>query len=130
VAVDSPEGTAALASGYYIRLYGRGDKWPVDTGRATRITLSGRSTQLDDPVTEYSETSCNVALSNHADFGGTLEYVRATRARYVITDNTRGGKAYELASALKSRLGIEAQPSSDFESREWGGGGVSLSTSD
>jgi putative mRNA 3-end processing factor len=129
-AVNSAESTDALASGRYIRLYGKGDKWPIDTGRATRITLSGRSTQLFDPVTEYSDTSYNIALSNHADFAGTLEYVRATKAQFVITDNTRGGKAYELASALKSRLGIQSQPSSDFESREWGGGGASLGGTD
>jgi putative mRNA 3-end processing factor len=126
LAIGSPEATDALGGSQHVRFYGTGDKWPVDTGRATRVTLGGHSARLDDPLMEYSETSYNIALSNHADFMGTLEYVRATGAEVVITDNTRGGKAYELATALRARLGVQAQPSSDFESREWGGGGVSL----
>jgi hypothetical protein len=74
----------------------------------------------DDPVLEYSERSYRVALSNHADFDGTLAYVEATGAKFVVTDNLRGGHAVELAMALTDRLGIEAVPSSSEESREWG----------
>ena len=72
-------------------------------------------------IVEYSERAYGVAMSNHADFEGTLDYVRATKARFVVTDNTRKGKGYELAEAIKQRLGIEARPSSGIETREWGG---------
>ena len=52
--------------------------------------------------------------------GERIEYVRQTHAKYVVTDNSRGGKAYELAAELRSRLGVDARPSTNFESREWG----------
>jgi hypothetical protein len=71
-------------------------------------------------MTEYSERSYGIALSNHADFFGTLEYVEATGAQRVVTDNTRG-KGVELAREIRRRLGIDAVPSSNFDSREWGG---------
>ena len=73
-----------------------------------------------DPVLEFSEHAYRVALSAHADFEGTLEYVRANGATEVVTDNSRGGHGVELAIALKARLGIEARPSSQAVSRCWG----------
>jgi putative mRNA 3-end processing factor len=57
----------------------------------------------NDPVLEYSDRAYRVALSNHADFLGTLDYVLATRAKYVVTDNTRG-RGVELAQAISERL--------------------------
>lgn len=116
---DSPEGIEAGRSGGFIRFYGTGDKRPVDIGPGVSISLSAYFARPDDPVLEYAERSYGVALSNHADFPGTLEYVRATGARFVVTDNTRG-KGYELALEIRSRLGIDAQPSSNLETREWG----------
>ena len=59
-------------------------------------------------------------MSSHADFEGILDYVRNTNAEYVVTDNTRSGKAYDLAVAIRQRLGIEARPSSNVIRREWG----------
>jgi len=75
----------------------------------------------DDPILEYSDCSFGVALSNHADFVGTLEYIRATKAKYVVTDNTRGHAA-ELALEVTARPGIPARPSTTTYSREWGVG--------
>ena len=37
--------------------------------------------KTNDPVIEYSERGYSVALSNHADFTGTLDYVAATGAK-------------------------------------------------
>ena len=51
-----------------------------------------------------------VALSDHADFNGLIEYVKQSKAKLAITDNTRGGKALELAKQIKKRLSIEAKP--------------------
>ena len=73
----------------------------------------------DEPMMEYSPRAYRVALSNHADFHGTLDYVRATNAKYVVTDNTRT-HGVELAEAIGERLGVDARPSSNFQSREWG----------
>ena len=61
-----------------------------------------------------------MALSDHTDFNGTLEHIAATGAKHVVTDNTRRGRAVELALAISRRLGIEARPSSNLESLEWG----------
>lgn len=117
---DSAEGATLLNARRFIRFFGTGDQRPTDTASVSVLKLSAYFARPDEPVVEYSERSFGVALSNHADFDGTLEYVRSTGAKYVVTDNTRGGKGYELALEIKQRLGIEARPSSNFETREWG----------
>lgn len=120
VEIESSEGRIALSRKRYIRLYGKGDGFPVELATGTTIVLSAYMAHEYDPITKYSDRSFGVALSNHADFLGTLEYVRATGAKYVVTDNTRSGHAIELANAIKSRLGIKARPSSNKVSYEWG----------
>jgi putative mRNA 3-end processing factor len=116
-----PAGQEVLKGTKYIRLYSKGDRDPVDLIEGTKIVLSAFMNKTNDPVIEYSERGYSVALSNHADFNGTLEYVAATRAKLVITDNSRG-RGVELAYAIRNRLGINAKPSSNVESREWGVG--------
>src|SRR4029077_8121642 len=115
----SPEGREALRGKKYVRLRSKGDRDPVDLTEGSTIKLSAYMTRPNNPVLEYSERACCVALSNHADFSGTLEYIAATGAKYVVTDNTRG-HGVELAFAIRNRLGIEARPSTNLESREWG----------
>ena len=117
---STKEGKLALNEGRYIRLYGTGDQRPTDPGEATSITLNALMNRLDDPVVEYSEKAFRVALSDHADYEETLEYVRATGAKKVMTDTTRGGHGVELAQALKRELGVDAQPSTNQHVREWG----------
>ena len=117
---DTEEAKLAHNEGRYIRLYENRNRRPTDTGEATLITLSAYMSRLDDPVMEYSEKSFCVALSDHADYEGTLEYVRASKAKKVMTDNSRGRHGVELALALKRELGIEAQPSENQYTREWG----------
>ncbi len=120
VQADSREGVAALREGRFVRFFGTGDQRPTDTEGTSVIKLTAYFSRPDEPVVEYSDRSFGVALSNHADFDGTLEYVRATGAKYVVTDNTRGGKGVELAAEIRQRLGIEARPSSNFQTRGWG----------
>jgi putative mRNA 3-end processing factor len=115
----SEEGRAHLKSGRFIRFYGTGDEFPVQFTKGSAITLSAYMARRDDPVMEYSDCSFSVALSNHADFVGTLEYIKATKAKYVVTDNTRG-QAAELAQEVTRQLGIPARPSTSTYSREWG----------
>ena len=120
LSTSAEESRPILTEGRYIRLYETRDRRPADTGSATLITLSAYMSRLDDPVVEYSEKSFCVALSDHADYEQTLEYVRETGARKVITDNYRGRHGAELALALKQELGIDAQPSKNQHDREWG----------
>lgn len=118
---SSPAGKEALQGRKYVRLYSKGDREPVDFPEGSKIVLSAFMNKTNDPVIEYSERGYSVALSNHADFSGTLAYIAATGAKYVVTDNTRG-HGLELAFAIRSRLGIDARPSTNLESREWGVG--------
>jgi hypothetical protein len=118
--LDSTEGQEAIKSKRYIRLIGKGDRFPVDAPDGLTVVLSAFTTDATNPVLEYSERSVRVALTDHADFDGVLEYVSATAAKEVVTDNTRGGHAVELAQALRDRLGISAIPSQVESSREWG----------
>lgn len=119
IPVRSSDAKAAYASKRFIQLYSKGDRWPVDLLEGVAVTLSAFMARRDDPVLEYSQRAYRVALSNHADFMGTLEYVRATNAKFVITDNTRT-HGIELAMAISDRLGIEARPSTNVQSHEWG----------
>ncbi len=120
VDADSLDGKQLVNENRLIRVYSTGDSEPTDMGNSTQITLSAYFTRSDEPVTEYSKRAFAVALSNHADFEGTIEYVKATGARFVVTDNTRGGKAIELAKEIRDLLNINASPSSNYLTREWG----------
>ena len=115
----SPKGQEALKGTKYVRFYSKGDRTPVDLKEGTKIVLSAYMNKTSDPVIEYSDRGYSVALSDHADFNGTLEYILATGATSVVTDNTRG-HGVELALAIKHRLGIKVRPSSNLESHEWG----------
>ena len=117
---DSAEAREAILSGNYIRIYSTKDRKPIDSPKGSRITLSAFMTTLTSPLLEYSPRSYRVALSDHADFDGTLEYIRATGAKHVVTDNTRGGNALSLAMELQNRLGINARPSTNRSTKEWG----------
>ncbi len=118
--IGSSEAKEAIGTNRYLRVYGYGDQFPVESATGTTITLSAYMSNPEDPVLEYSERSYRVALSNHADFQGTLDYIAATGAKYIVTDNTRGGHAVELAQEIRRRLGLEAQPSSHEPTFEWG----------
>ena len=120
IIVDSTEAQLVMKEGRYIRLYGKREIPPSDPSGNTVIVLSAYMASPNEPLLEFSERSYRIAMSSHADFEGTLEYVKATGATEVVTDNSRGGHAIELAVALKTRLGIEALPSSQASSRGWG----------
>ena len=120
ISSESDEGKELLGSGRFIRAYILGEHFPADIGGATKVQLSAYFTNPDEPIVEYSDRAFGVAMSNHADFNGTLEYIQSTGARFVLTDNSRHGKGHNLAMEIKSHLGIEARPSSNIATREWG----------
>jgi hypothetical protein len=118
--LETAEGRSAIANGRHVRVYGTRDRKPLDNPDRAKIVLSAFMSRPDDPVLEYSDIAFRVALSDHADFYGTIDYVAATGAKYVVTDNTRGGNAVSLALEIQQRLGIIARPSSNQGTREWG----------
>ena len=88
--------------------------------RGTRIVVSAFSADPDDPIRETGPASFTVAMSCHATFAETLEYIEATGASIVITDNTRGNHAVELALAVRERLHLEAHVGDQIPSHRWG----------
>ena len=112
--------SSVLTDGRYVRVYSTGDQNPVDLQSGSKITLSAFFSRPDTPVLEYSERSYCVAMSNHADFNGTLGYIEATGAEFVVADNVRGPRGCQLAHEIRQRLGVEARPSSEVASHEWG----------
>ena len=113
VALDSEEGYSAREDRSYVRLYSKGDGFGNVPIKETSITCSAYMVNTDDPLLEFSEKAYRIALSNHADFKGTLAYVAATGAKTVVTDNTRN-HGVELAKAINERLdGVRAMPSTN-----------------
>lgn len=86
----------------------------------TRVTLSQYISHPSEPVLQFSDRDFRVAMSDHAEFEGIIDYVRAVSPKMVVTDNSRGGHAVELAQEISRRLGIHAVPSTYVASQEWG----------
>ena len=120
ISAGSEQAYEVLKDPRHIRIYSTGDRSPVDIASGSKITLSAYFTHTDQPIIEYSDRAFGVALSNHADFVGTLEYVRSSGAQFVMTDNTRSGKGYDLANEITRRLGVYARPSTSIGSKGWG----------
>lgn len=118
---SSCEGQRALANGRCVVLYSKGDPKPKDysLGDST-VMLSAYMVNGHEPLVKYSESSYRVALSDHADYGEIIQYVRATGARKVLVDGARGGHGLELALALKNELGVDAAECVSYPTREWG----------
>lgn len=118
IALESDDGCAAMRQRSYVRLYSKGDGFPKELVDGTSVTISAYMADPGNPLMTYSDRAYRVAMSNHADFNGTLEYVRATGARTVITDNTRN-HGQQLAIAIRNYLGIDAEPSSNRDGPRW-----------
>lgn len=118
--LESPEARRLRRDGSYIELHYLGEQMLFYRGDLTFIDLTADWVHGEEPFLQTSESSYKIAVSDHADFNETLEYVRQTGAKYVLTDATRGNHASELAIAITSRLGIRAEPARPIRSRAWG----------
>lgn len=125
LSVDSPYtfnsemGQTAKKERSYVRLYSKGDSFGNEPGEGTNITCSAYMVNGDSPLLQYSDRSYSVALSNHADFEDTLEYICATGATEIVTDSTRN-HGVELAKAINERLsGVKAKPSTNYSGPKW-----------
>ena len=111
--LDSEAGRSAMKERSYVRLYSKGDGFGNEPIEETSVTCSAYMVSTDYPLLKFSERAYRVALSNHADFEGTLAYVEATGAKRVVTDNTRN-HGIELAHGINERLGgMRAMPSTN-----------------
>jgi len=79
-----------------------------------RVLISGW--EFGSAIRQTDVNEYVVALSDHSDFNGLLEYVRRSKPQYVITDNSRVSNGESLAKEIRKSLGIpaEALPKRDF----------------
>ena len=113
IALDSGAGRCALKERSYVRLYSKGDGFRNQLIEGTSVTCSAYMVPPDHPLLQYSERAYRIALSNHADFDGTLAYVEATGATTVVTDNTRN-HGIDLAIAINAHFNhVRAEPSTN-----------------
>ena len=89
----------------YIGFYHMASGSKVGSG-SFRIYVSGW--EFDSACRKVSEKKYVVALSDHSDFNGLIQYVRRSKPKLVITDNFRVGHAQALAKEIRKRLGISA----------------------
>jgi putative mRNA 3-end processing factor len=71
-----------------------------------RICVSGW--EFDSAIRQTGDKEYLVALSDHSDFNGLLEYIRRSKPELVITDNFRVSNAEPLAREIRKRFGISA----------------------
>ena len=71
-----------------------------------RITVSGW--EFDVPCRQIDTNEYVVAISDHSDFDGLLEYVRCSKPKFVIVDSFRVGHAETFAKEVHRRFGISA----------------------
>lgn len=120
---DTQQALSAMRANCYIRVWSLHGRLPNDgLYEGTAIRLTKYRTTVE-PIEQTADAVFNVGFSNHADFGGTMEYVQATGASFVVTDNHRGqanDRAEQLAKMIRAQLGVSARVSSNMESREWG----------
>jgi putative mRNA 3-end processing factor len=75
---------------------------------AFRILVSGW--EFSSPRRQIGDSEHVIALSDHSDFKGLLQYVEESEPKLVITDNYRVGAAKTLARQIEKRLKIPAKP--------------------
>ena len=73
---------------------------------SSRICVSGW--EFRSPCRQIGEREHLIALSDHSDFNGLLEYVRRSRPKRVVTDNYRVSHGVTLAREISKRLCIPA----------------------
>lgn len=74
--------------------------------RGSRICVSGW--EFRSACRQIGEREHLVALSDHSDFDGLIEYVKRCKPRRVVTDNFRVSHGATLAREIRKRLGIPA----------------------
>ena len=72
---------------------------------ASRISVSGW--EFQSACRQIGHKEHVIALSDHSDFDGLIEYVRRSKPERVITDNFRSN-GESLAREINKRLGIRA----------------------
>jgi putative mRNA 3-end processing factor len=89
---------------------------------AIKVALTAYGILAGDPIQHHQSMGIyRVAYTDHADFSGTIDLVRAIKPRKVITSNTGGGDRTALAQFIEAELGIPASSEVKEKTRSWGG---------
>lgn len=72
----------------------------------SRICVSGW--EFHSPCRRIGDREHLVALSDHSDFNGLIEYIKRSKPKQVVTDNYRMSHGVTLAREISMRLGIFA----------------------
>jgi len=91
----------------YVAFYHMGSRRYVGKD-ALRICMSGW--EFEGPYRRTAENEYVIALSDHSDFKGLIQYVKESKPKLVITDNYRVGDAEALAREIQKQLNIPARP--------------------
>ena len=91
-----------------VAFYHMNSRESVGLAGSSRICVSGW--EFHSPCRQIGEQEHLVALSDHSDFNGLLEYVRRCKPKRVVTDNYRVSHGATLAREIGRRLGIPAIP--------------------
>ena len=118
--LDLPDVRKLRKQERYIELRYIGEQVLYDPGDSITVILTASWVQGSNPFLKVSDSAYKIAICDHADFNETLEYVRQTGAKVVLTDGMRGQDAHKLASAITRELGVSARPATPVRSRAWG----------
>ena len=119
--LSTPEAKEIVNAGRYISLIETRDRTYLNsTSPESRIFLSAFMVPRQDPVMELANGVTRLALTDHADFRGTVELIKAIQPKYLIADGTRAGNAEALAGFVESELGIPASAIVEPTSPAWG----------
>lgn len=119
--LSSPQATDVMRAGRFVCLIETRDRTDLLSVQAERkVFLSAFMVPREDPVRLLSNGVVRVALTDHADFHGTIELIKAVKPACLIADSTRGGNGEALAAFVEGELGIPATSSVIPTSRAWG----------
>ena len=75
----------------------------------TKIILSAYMQRNQSGITEHSDGGFTIPITDHADFLGTLNYIKATGARIVYPYGNDGGNSIALARYINEEMeGVDA----------------------
>ena len=75
----------------------------------SKVILSAYMQRGQKGITKHSDGGFTVPITDHADFLGTLEYIKATGAKKIYPYGNDGGNSIELTRYINKELeGVEA----------------------
>lgn len=85
-----------------------------------KILLSSFMVPRQEPILHHPNIKLTrIALTDHADFNGTISLINAIRPRQVIACGNNQGHAIALASYVSSVLGITSRADQEAKPLEW-----------